>query len=255
MQYCALRTFLLFLLLIWSASAGAQDIESLFRDGNGFYQEGDYEAALDRYQVILDQGFESGELYYNMGNVHYKNQNVGKAVLYYEKARSYFPDNEDLLHNLELTSLLLTDKITPIADVFYVRYWNIFRGMFGITLWKTLFFTAWFFAAGQAILLLFLQQSQVRIILRTGLIFSGVLIALISTVLFSDIFIDTPGSYGIVMAGEITAYSAPTDNGMEVFLIHEGTKVKISRTLGDWIEIRLEDGNVGWISSSSVEII
>ncbi len=255
MKYCVLKSISLFLLLILSTSAGAQDIESLFRDGNRFYQEGDYEAALDRYQVILDQSFESGELYYNMGNVHYKNQNMGNAVLYYEKARSYFPDNEDLLHNLELTSLMLTDKITPIADVFYVRYWNVFRGMFGITVWKMLFFTMWFFTAGQSIMLLFLQQSQVRKLLRTGLILSGVLIALISAVFFSDIYIDKSGSFGIVMAGEITAYSAPTDNGMEVFLIHEGTKVKISRTLGNWIEIRLEDGNVGWISSSSIEII
>ena len=254
MTFSIIHGFIACTLLV-TPPVNAQNIDSFYQEGNRLYQEGNYQGSLDHYNAILETGVESGELNYNIGNAYYKLNEIGKAMLHYERARRSIPDNEDLLHNIALTTLMLTDKITPLSDVFYVRYWNAFRGMFGVTIWKMIFITAWYWAAAQGMLMLFLRQYQVRRLLKTGLILSVLVIAAVATVLLSNSIVDKPGTRGVVMMPETSAYSAPIENGTQVFLIHEGTKVNITRTLGEWLEIRLADGKVGWILKDSIDII
>lgn len=59
----------------------------------------------------------------------------------------------------------------------------------------------------------------------------------------------------IVLAGAVSVKSSPDDSGTEVFVIHEGTKVNVLSTLSDWSEVRLADGNIGWLQSSTIEKI
>jgi len=42
---------------------------------------------------------------------------------------------------------------------------------------------------------------------------------------------------------------------MEVFSIHEGTRVRLDQKSGDWIEIILADGKVGWVKKDVLEVI
>jgi len=236
----------------------SQDIRSLFGEGNQLYQKGEYENALKKYLAITESGFESGELYYNIGNAYYKLNNIGKAVLNYERARRFLPEDDDLLRNIDLVSMSLADRITPLPEVFYVRYWNVFRRMLSISGWKAVFFAAWLFAAMNVIILLFIRQIQTRKILKMGLLLSGFIVLLAAAVFVSSVVIDKPGLDGVVMVKEVCVFSEPSDTSTEVFLIHEGTKVHIKRipsTRDDWIEITLAGGNVGWIQKKTIEII
>jgi hypothetical protein len=238
-----------------SAPVYSQEARTLFYNGNRFYAEGQYEQALQEYGKIIESGVESGELHYNIGNVFFKLNRLGEAVLHYEKARKFIPDDEDLLSNIELINISLVDRITPIPEIFYIRYWNAFRGIMSIGQWKVLFFIGWFSAASFIILLFLITGAKTRRMLKAGLIASILVSVLVGAVFVSDIIMDRGNQSGIVMLPEVSAFASPSETGTEVFMIHEGAKVTIKRSMNNWIEVRLADGNVGWIPFDSIEII
>lgn len=83
-------------------AAAARGVESdEFVMANKFYQEKDYESAIRLYQSVLNQGVESANLYYNLGNAHFKHGDLGHAVLCYLKARRLAPADPDIIQNLE----------------------------------------------------------------------------------------------------------------------------------------------------------
>jgi uncharacterized protein YgiM (DUF1202 family) len=47
----------------------------------------------------------------------------------------------------------------------------------------------------------------------------------------------------------------PKIGGTEVFVLHEGTKVKIERRTNEWLEIKLVDGKTGWLTKDNLEVI
>jgi SH3-like domain-containing protein len=59
----------------------------------------------------------------------------------------------------------------------------------------------------------------------------------------------------IVFTPTVTAKSSPDNSGTDLFLLHEGTKVFIRTSVGEWNEIMLEDGNIGWIHKKDIVII
>ncbi|MFC1730406.1 tetratricopeptide repeat protein [candidate division KSB1 bacterium] len=235
--------------------ACAQDVDQLFQDGNRLYMEEAYPRALEKYRTALESGLESGELYYNIGNTYYKMNMMGKAILYYEKARRLLPDDGDLLNNLQLANINIVDRITPVPKIFYVRYWDAFRALFSPEVWKTAQIAALCFSAFSAILFFFFRQNQARKLLKAGIILAGVVFILASAVLLQDTVDRRKKITGVVMSPEVSVYASPTETGTELFIIHEGTIVSVRRNLDDWIEIRLADGKVGWIPAVSIEKI
>jgi len=261
-HYCRLRAgsviaLTALLLVIYVPNVYSQNLETLFTEGNRLYQEGEYEEALMRYSQIVDSGFESGELYYNLGNAYYKIQATGYAVLYYERARRLMPEDDDLLNNIDLISLSLADRISPLPELFYVRYWNTFRKILSMSAWKWLFFSAWILTAINIIILLYVKQKQAKDLVKLGVIAGGIVIITVAAVFVTASVADKPGLDGVIMMEEVSVFSTPSEIGTEVFLflIHEGTKIRIKRTRGEWIEIQLADGKVGWIPRNSIEII
>ena len=80
-------------------SALAQTEE--FDSGNKFYENKDFESAARMYENIRSQGFESAELYFNLGNAYFKQGKLGEAILNYMRAQRLNPSDEDIRHNLE----------------------------------------------------------------------------------------------------------------------------------------------------------
>src|SRR4030042_1361961 len=103
-----------FLICLTVARLYAQSSLDLLHDGNELYAQGRYQDALEKYETVIKTGFESGELYYNMGNSCYKLQQIGKAILYYERAAKYLAGDEALEKNLAIARLVSIDKIEPI---------------------------------------------------------------------------------------------------------------------------------------------
>ena len=86
----------LFLLPAWLHAQTAQD---LFAQGNAAYNGGNYDLAIEKYTLILDQELESSALYYNLGNAHYRLGKVAESIFYFEKAHQFSPGDESIRNN------------------------------------------------------------------------------------------------------------------------------------------------------------
>lgn len=220
------------------------------------YVKGEYKAAIEIYESLVANNGESADVYYNLGNAYYKSENIAKAVLNYERALLLNPDDEDIRFNLELARSKTVDKVAPEYKFFLMEWLEGIINLLSISAWSILAVVS--FVVMLLTLLLFLFGKSVST-KKTGFI-----IALFS--LFITIFANlsalhryhylTERNDAVIMEPSVTAKSTPSNSGTELFVIHEGRKVKISDdSMREWTEIELEDGNKGWIPSSSLERI
>ena len=120
------------------AGPGQANLDSLFSNANRLYEEGSYEPALESYQSIILDGFESAALYYNMGNAAYRSNSIGHSILYYEKALKLEPKHEDALHNLEYVSRYRLDTFEEVPMLFLGAWIKGFVRMFPERTWSIL---------------------------------------------------------------------------------------------------------------------
>jgi len=246
------------LLALWvllGTGARAQTPEQLFQEGNALYQQGKLEEALERYKTILDRGFVSGELLYNIGNVSYRSGRIAEAILFYERARRRMPQDEDLRHNLQMANLLITDRIEPTPRLFVWDIWDDLKDGFslaGIT-WTT--YLAYLLALTSAGAFFLVRPYRVKrlMLLAAALWTTLIVVALVIAVAKISDFTRTDEA--IIMDPVVTVKNSPDEHSSDAFVLHSGTKVRMTDQVSEWIEIRLADGKVGWIGRSSVEPI
>ena len=248
---------IVFVLALWVSGVCRAQLTSVsynnwFEDGNAAYNEGNYEQAMTFYSSIVEAGMESAALYYNMGNTYYKMKDYPHAILYYEKALKLDPGDEDIRVNLEIANLAVVDKINPIPQSFLARWWDGVRMSFSADGW------AWLsiFAFALLLVCLFVFLMSRRTGLRKAGFFVG-LIALICLVLSVVFAIENQRSLArhdqaIVMTPTVTVKSSPSDQSVDLFVLHEGTKVRVLDSAKDWNKIRIADGSVGWLPASDM---
>lgn len=227
----------------------------LFEQGNQFFQNNEYEKALGSYGEILKMGYESADLYYNMGNCHYKLGENARAILNYERALRLRPRDEDIRFNLQISNLSVADKILEIPELFYIRYFKQFRSMFSLRVLTFISLILYFLVIAFIVTWLLSRSQFIRRIFKiAGFVFL-ILFAVSSLTGVSKILSMKKSVEAVVLTQEVNVRSAPREDSTEIFIIHAGLKVKISDTRGDWYEIRLADGNEGWLPAKYVEII
>lgn len=249
------RSILTSLLLIVSLTLPGSEQESLIEKANRDYADGLYNNAIKKYQQVLDNGYESAELYYNLGNACFKTDNLASAILYYEKAKRLKPDDESVLHNLKVANSRIIDKHEQVPVIFYKRWWNRLYNLFGLNTWTKIHISCF------VILLVFASIffTTRSIGLKKISFWTGLFILLITLMSFGFSYQKyhslNSRNEAIVFDPSVTIKSSPNQNSVDLFVIHEGTKVKILDTLGEWHEIKIANGSVGWIHSSAIEVI
>jgi tetratricopeptide (TPR) repeat protein len=237
--------------VIFPAAASADQASTLFLRGNKAYADGNYQQAVDLYQQILQKNQASGEVFFNLGNAYYKLNQIGRAILYYEKAKIYLAGDDALEQNLKIARLKIVDKIEPIPELFLVDWWKTAINIFRPTVLAWISFTLFSLALlWLAFYFLLNRRIFIRLTWITGLIFIVLLILFIG-----KIYQFETSRYGIIFADKISVVGEPTLTGQELFILHQGTKVKINRNLDGWYEISLADGKTGWIKADGLEII
>lgn len=249
-----MKKILLFTLFISLICLG-QDPEDLFREGNIAYNKGNYDRAIIYYDSISSFGVHSPELYFNLGNAYYKKNAIAFSILNYEKALILDADNQQLINNLTYAQNMTLDRFTSLPEselkkattdllfITSVRGWSI--GLIAV-FWL-------------AVLLFFLFISSNGSI-RKRLFFSGFVISLLLTVLALVIILQQKKSLrntnpAIVFAQSESFRSEPNLQSEVLLTIHEGAKVFVVERVEDWIKIRLQNGSMGWIPSTSVQSI
>ena len=248
-------TLLLMSFLALMGTAFAQnDADAWFEQANSAYNSGNYDSALVVYEKILNVGMESVPVYYNMGNAYYKLHEYPMAIYCYEKALKLDPSDEDVQTNLAIANAAIVDKIEPVPQSFVVRWWRSLRSALSGNQW------AWCSIAAFALLLLmFFLFLRAR---KVGLRKLGFFMGLIFLIVFglSVVFamqlkqIADTQDQAIIMTPTVTVKSSPSTNSVDLFVLHEGAKVDVMDTQGDWAQIRIANGSVGWLEVSEMRI-
>ena len=249
--------YLKFLWFIFGALAffqiSAQDsTQILWEKANAYYTTEEYQQAISTYEQILQEGQESAKLYFNLGNAYYKTGDINNAILNYERAKLLAPQDEDIRFNLELANQFVTTEIDELPRPFFVRWRAKVVNLFPADTWSVISIGAFIVFLGLVGLFLFSR--------RTGLkklsFWLGILAIIVSGFTYSFAARQTKKiierDAAIVFCPRVTVKSSPAETGTDLFLLYEGVKVEVSDSLNTWKEIRLSDGNVGWLPDSCI---
>lgn len=252
------RIFILLLLsfLFVSIKVLAQEEKNeKFRQGSSYFTSGDYGKALESWLDLYNTGYKSAELEYNIGNAYFKMNNVPGAILFYERARLLKPADEDIGYNLQIVKTMAVDRFEEIPELFFIRWYNFIALVFSSNRWAYISITT--FILSLLFISLYLYSSRYRLkVLGFWIALALMVVALTSFALSGrNKSLVNNSDKAIIFSPLVNGKSAPDSSGTDLFLLHEGTKVNIEDKVGEWFEVRLSDGNKGWIPSNSLEII
>ena len=226
--------------------------EQWFEQASTAYNAGNYDSAMMLYEQILATDMESVPLYYNMGNAYYKMREYPMAIYCYEKALKLDPSNDDARTNLEIANMAIVDKIELVPQSFIVKGWNGLKHKLSSDEWA-------YVSVGTFVLLLvaaylFLRARKMG--LRKLGFFGGVVVALVFalSVLFAAQLkqASTKEDQAIVMTPTVTVKSSPSDTSVDLFVLHEGTKVALLDEADGWHKIKIANGSVGWLQADFI---
>ena len=229
--------------------------QTTVEQANTAYMEKDFSLAARLYETALSEEGASAAVYYNLGNACYRLNQIAPAILNYERALLLEPGNRDIRFNLEIARLKTVDKIEPVGEFFLAGIYNAVQNGYNTDQWS------YIAVAGFLLLIvcLFLFFFSRKISLKKIGFYTGLMLLVICLV--SNVFAYnqkkklTHRTTAIIFSATTTLKSAPDNSGTDLFILHEGTKVKVTNQLGEWNEIETADGNVGWIKNKEIEII
>ncbi len=242
-----------FLILFFTLHAAAS--KDYILDAKTSYEKGDYKKAIEVYESIVTSGKESAGLYYNLGNAYYKNNDIGLAILNYEKAKKLNSKDEDLLTNLKIANQRIEDKIEAAPELFLNQWKRAVFNLMNEKEWSV--FLILLFSLALFLIAVYLISSN-KTIRQLGF-YGGTLLLILSVISYficANKYQDTIHSKeAIIILPSSNVNASPSEKGTKIFILHEGTKVKINEESGEWTEIKLANDNVGWIKSSALQTI
>lgn len=243
------------LLVLFACGAFGQSPDQLYEQANSLYQQGKVAEARDLYESIIQNGHVSGDIYYNLGNAHYKTGNIAKAILNYERARRLMPSDEDLRHNLQLANLVITDRIDPAPRLFVWDYWDGLKNMVSTRAATWLAYFVFVVLMLTVSLVVLARTYRLRKASFLGSVVTGLTLIGLLVVLFAKIADDHRTDEAIVLASITTIKNSPDSKSSDAFVLHSGVKIQIIDSVSDWVKIRLVDGKVGWMEKAAAERI
>ena len=233
-------------------SSGFSELaDGLYIEANKALIAENYDDAIVKYESILKDGYESAELYYNLGNAYYRSEQLGKSIWAYSNALVIAPRNRDVALNLAIANAQIVDRIEMPKSFIFITFYRLFKSIMTTYEWILI-----------GSFLIFIKSIHFSV-MKFGL-FGGKMYKMTSTILISliilvhifslDSYIDKQRkNSAVVISNNVNAYSGPFYGSSSIlFQINEGIKVDISNQQQDWVEIILIDGKKGWIPSESI---
>jgi len=242
-----------FIILILSCPlfAVSENMSLHYEKGLHAYRNNQYELAIQEFATILNNNWDSPELYYNLGNAYYRNGNTSGSVWAYESCLRLSPAYTDAEYNLKLANLKVKDRVDLPDPPIYLKWYMGIKEHFTPSVWinLTLFI----------LLLLSLLVTVSRILSVVSLNYiSGIFSTLFFISLFftlHSIWTENSVNQGIIYYSAVEARSEPNTFSAQLFAVHEGLKVSVNQTSENWVEIELMDGKTGWIENHQIRLI
>lgn len=223
------------------------------------YNDGDFRRAIALFEAEIKaekaKGLESPEMYYNLGNAYFRVNELGKARVAYERAALLNPSDRDITHNINYLTTRIEDKILE-ANTFFLSIWFVkIQNILSTDTWAKIGVVLFILFIACLFGFFFTQQ----IVIKKIAFYTGIVLIVFTT--FANVFAYnqkkrlTSRTTAIIMAPSVSVVSSPNLNSKELFTLHVGTKVEITKDDRSWLEIELDDGSVGWIQRDKLEII
>ena len=242
--------FLLGLIFIAPLNAiAAQDRAHVFLEAVGNYDQGNYAAAAEGFMTVAQSGVVNGKLYYNIANAYLKAGDIGRAVLWYEKAQRLIPNDPDLRFNLEYARSQVRDKAPDtlsLAEMLF--FWHTWLGS------KTVAILAAVFSLLFCLVMFFKKYLffNVPAVVRYGALTLFLFFTLTAA---GNYYFDQHCREGVVLADAVSAKSGFSDLSTELFVLHAGSRVTVEQAQKDFYRIRFGKDKIGWVDKADVGII
>ncbi len=249
-------------LLLLSISAFAQmpevssrdQAEALFQQGVAAYDSADYPAAVEAFNSLIDQGWKSWQVYYNLGNAYYRQEELAQAILSYERAHRLNPTRKEIKDNLALARSKTVDRIEVVPRFFLVEWTRSVASLLSPRGWRTVLLIGWLLFC--AVAALFLVSTDYRN--RKWCFISGFVLLVLMIFFTVNATIsarDVSNKKGaVITASMVVVKSAPEAGSVDKFVLHEGTKVLVTDQQDQWWQIEIDDGKSGWIAEGAERI-
>jgi tetratricopeptide (TPR) repeat protein len=218
-----------------------------FIQGVTYFTSGSYQEALKIWTDIYNTGYHSSNLDYNIGNAYFKLNNIPSAILFYERAYLLNPADENITYNLQIARTLIVDRFQEIPELFFVRWYNFVSLFLSTNSWAKISVTSFILCLVLLSLYIYSTRYRHKVIGFWLAVFFFILslASLAFAVRNKSLVYDSHKA--IILSPLVNGKSSPDNSGTDLFILHEGTKVSIGDEVGEWFEIRLSDGNKGWV--------
>lgn len=233
----------------------AQTPEQLMHLGNEAYSAGNFDEATEAYENILTLGYSSAELYYNLGNSYYRQEELGLAILNYERALRLKPGDSDIRENLNLANSKTQDQIASLPQFIVTRWYQNMVQWFSPHGWRNIVLILLAMLGGSVATFFLSHQYRLRKVTVVTSIIVALLLSLTIGCSCSSAKDFREHQSAIVIKPLIIVKAAPEAKSVDKLVLHEGTKVETSEEMNGWIRIHLSDGNNGWVEQSDIERI
>lgn len=246
-----MKKLILVIFVLVSALGQAQNT-TLFEEANEAYAADDFETAIIKYEKILENGETSAAVYYNLGNSHYKLNNVAPSIFYYEKALQLSPADEDVQNNIEFARSMTIDDIPVNEETGFQKSVNRFISTFSYNTWAYLSI-----ALSVLFVILFLLYYYGRKpAIKRSLFGAAVIIFLLGGIsvffAFQQQEIQFNNQFAIIFSEEAEVKNEPSQRGDAAFSLHEGTKARVLEDYQGWVKIELSNGTQGWVENENL---
>lgn len=245
------RMSLVLVVLFMAKTEARGNVVQLFDSANVLYTGNSFESAVNIYEEIIAGGVESPELYFNLGNAYYRLNRLSGAILNYERALKLSPRDEDIRFNLDIARSHLTDRIEELPEFFLNRWLRNLSALMTTNQWAyagVFFFILVLLSLTGFLFTRSIASRKVFFVLLLFSVFWALAAVGLSWMQKKHL---TDRTYAIVTLPVMLVKSSPDENSTDLFVLHEGTKVRITGELKDWREIRLADGKKGWVKEGS----
>lgn len=244
-----------FVFVILNASGQDFNPYDEFQEANKAYSNKLFNDAIIKYESILESNYQSPELYFNLGNAYFKVNKLAYAILNYERAVRMNNSNDDFIYNLEYARSKTIDEIEPIPTLFLIELLHFVESTFDSTGWSIAGILSIWSSVILLVLFVILGTSKAKkVSLALGVIL--IVISITSFILaFRQNANENIRNSAIIMDPTVYVKSSPDDSSIDKFILHEGTKVKVLDSIGNWQKIKLINGEVGWLNQEALEII
>jgi len=222
-----------------------------YEKGLDAYRNNQYELSIQEFETILDNNWDSPELYYNLGNAFYRNGNIAGSVWAYESCLSISPTHADAEYNLKLANLKVKDRVALPDPPIYLKWYMEIKEHYAPSAWIniTLFI----------LLLLSLLMTVSRI---SSIVSLNYIPGMLITIFFCSLFFTLHSIWtvnlvtqGVIFYPAVEARSEPNTFSARLFEVHEGLKVSVNQISENWVEIELLDGKTGWVENHQIRLI